>query len=267
MNIEKPPPIFNFVYDTYDNMLTFKRPVKRLVENAKLSEGQRILDIACGTGWATMAAAEAIGVTGNVLGLDISDKMLDVAKEKTHAAGLSNVEYVVGNAEALEFDDSYFDAVLCSLSIFFFRDIPGALNEWHRVLRIGGTLAFSDFGPEFMQPFYKLFFDGLSRYDGQSPPSQGVTIKTDTPENCQILLENAGFKDISITTEQLGFYILDLSDYWKEVSSGAARLRLDRLNPSDLEKFRTEHLAEVESLRTERGIWIDIPVLFSMAKK
>jgi ubiquinone/menaquinone biosynthesis C-methylase UbiE len=267
MNIEKLPPLFNFIYDTYDNMLTFKRPVERLVDNAKLAEGQRVLDVACGTGWATMAAAKVVGNEGKVFGIDIADKMLDLAKEKTHSAGLSNVEYVVGNAEALEFDDSYFDAVLCSLSIFFLRDIPGALKEWHRVLRIGGTLAFSDFGPEFMQPFYKLFFDGLSRYDGQSPPSQGVTTKTDTPENCRILLENAGFKDISITTEQLGFYILNLSDYWKEVSSGAARLRLDRLNPSDLEKFRMEHLSEVESLHTEQGIWIDVPVLFSMAKK
>jgi ubiquinone/menaquinone biosynthesis C-methylase UbiE len=267
MNIEKPPPIFNFIYDTYDNMMTFKRPVERLVNNAKLSEGQRILDVACGTGWATIEAAKVVGNAGEVFGLDIADKMLDIAKEKTHLAGLSNVEYVVGNAEALEFDDAHFDAILCSLSVFFLRDIPRALQEWHRILKIGGKLAFSSFGPEFMQPFYKLFFDGLSRYDGQPFPNQGVTIKTDTPENCQILLENAGFVNISVTTEQLGFYILDLSDYWKEVSSGAARLRLDRLNPSDLERFREEHLAEVESLRTEQGIWLDIPVIYSVAKK
>jgi arsenite methyltransferase len=214
-----------------------------------------------------MASAEAVGNRGKVVGIDISDKMMDVAREKTNAAGFSNIEYIIGNAEALELDNDYFDAVLCSLSIFFLRDIPKALQEWHRVLRIGGTLAFSSFGPEFGQPFYKLFFDGLSRYDGQSSPSQGDTIKTDIPENCQILLENAGFVDISITTEQLGFYILDLSDYWKEASSGAARLRLDRLNPSDLERFRAEHLAEVESLRTEKGIWLDIPIIYSVAKK
>ena len=267
MDKEKPPPIFNFIYDTYDNMMTFKRPVKRLMENAKLTKGQRVLDVACGTGWATIEAAKVVGIKGSVMGVDIADKMLDIAKEKTHIAGLSNVEYIVGNAEALELNDAYFDVVLCSLSIFFLRDIPRALQEWHRVLRIGGTLAFSSFGMEFGQPFYQLFFDRLSRYDGQPSPSQSVAVNTEIPENCQILLENSGFVDISATSEQLGFYLSDLSDYWKEVSSGAARLRLDRLNPADLEKFRAEHLSEVESLRTEKGIWIDIPIIYSVAKK
>ncbi|HEY98503.1 MAG TPA: class I SAM-dependent methyltransferase [Dehalococcoidia bacterium] len=267
MDKEKPPPIFNFVYDTYDNMLTFKRPVERLVDNAKLTKGQRVLDVACGTGWATIEAAKVVGVGGKVVGVDIADKMLDIASKKTHSTGLRNVEYVMGDAEALELDDAYFDAVLCSLSIFFLRDIPRALQEWHRVLKVGGMLAFSSFGLEFMQPFAKLFFEGLSRYDGQPSPSQGIAIKTDTPEDCQILLENAGFIDISIATEQLGFYLSDLSDYWKEVSSGAARLRLDRLSPADLEKFRAEHLSEVEPLRTDQGIWIDVPVIYSVAKK
>lgn len=267
MNIDKPLPMFNLIHDTYDNMLTFNRPVERLVDNARLSEGQRVLDIACGTGWATIEAAKRVGNRGKVIGLDIADKMLDIAREKTSIAGLSNIEYVVGNAEALELDDVYFDVGLCSLSIFFLRDIPRALLEWYRVLKIGGTLAFSSFGPEFMQPFYKMFFDGLSRYDKQPPPGQGFITKTDTLRDCQMLLENAGFVDISVTMEQLGFYIPDLSDYWKEVSSGAARLRLDRLSPIDLEKFKAEHLSEVESLRTEQGIWINVPVIYSLAKK
>jgi len=266
MSQERTLPIFNAIHDTYDNIITIRKPAERLVVYAKLTPEQQVLDVACGTGWATMEAARAVGNTGRVVGVDIADKLLDVAKEKTASAGLTNVEYVVGDAETLEFDDAIFDVVLCALSIFLLTDIPKALHEWHRVLKAGGAVTFSSFGPDSMQPLVKLFYDRLSQYDGQAPPGD-YTSRTGTPDKCREMLKRTGFEKLEITTEQLGFYFQDTTAYWQEMSSMIHGLRLERLSPADLERFKAEHLSEVESLRTDRGIWVDVPVHFSLATK
>jgi ubiquinone/menaquinone biosynthesis C-methylase UbiE len=129
-NIEE---FYDDAYTTYDTIQLVLKPAERLVMNAGITTGQRVLDVACGTGWATMAAAEIAGNTGRVIGIDISRKMIDVARKKAASAGLSNVEYLVGDAIALEFGDSSFDTVICASSIPLLNDIPKALNEWLRV--------------------------------------------------------------------------------------------------------------------------------------
>jgi arsenite methyltransferase len=260
-------PVFNAIHDTYDNIRFVRGPAEWLVEKANIKRGQRVLDIACGTGWATMAAARAAGDSGKVIGIDIAEKMLEVARNKTKAAGLSNVEYRTGDAEALEFDDASFDTVLCASSIFLLTDILKAVQEWRCVLKPGGKLAFSSFGANFMRPSYGLFLERLTRYDGLELPGPQASARTGTPEKCRELLKDAGFKKIQVTTEQLGDYLKDLQDYWREVSSTIMRVRLLRFSPAVLEKFKAEHLAEVEPLLTEKGIWIDVPTLFSIAVK
>ena len=258
---------FNAIADIYDNIRFVREPAERLAIHAKLNSGQRVLDVACGTGWATMAAARAVGDTGRVTGIDIADKLLDVAKEKAKSAGMPNVEYRVGDAEALGFDDASFDAVICASSIFILWDIPKVLLEWHRVLKAGGTIAFSSFGARYLQPVLKILGDRLSRYDGQPPPVPFFLNRTDTPDKCRELLKRAGFEEIEVTTEQLGVYLRDLTVYWQEISLTFVGMRLSRLNPADLERFKTEHLSEMESMRTDQGLLIELPTLFSVARK
>ena len=178
------------------------------------------------------------------------------------------MDYRVGDTEALQFDDCSFDTVICASSIFLFKDIPKVLGEWRRVLKIGGTIAFSSFGASFAQPSRSLFQERVKKYTGQSSTIQRGMSRTDTQDKCRELIERAGFKDIEINTEQLGYYIQDVEVYWQEIiSSTVNRLRLDRLRTNDRMKIKVDHFAEVESLRTDKGIWIDIPVIFSEATK
>ena len=264
-------PISNSLHEpyenVYDNIKGIRKPAERLVIYAKLAPGQRILDVACGTGFATMAAARVVGDTGRVTGIDISDKMLDVAKEKATSAGLSNVEYRLGDAEALEFDDGCFDAVICASSIFFLRDIPKALHEWRRVLKVGGMIAFTSFGARLWQPVLKPLGERLSQYDGQPPPVPLFIERTNTPEKCRELLKRAGFEEIEIITEQLDCQYPDTTAYWQEITLSFVRWRLARLSPADLERFKAEHLSEIESMYADRGILIEFPTHISIAKK
>lgn len=267
MNEGRPVPIFNAIHDTYDNIMTTQVPAERFIENILLMPGQRVLDVACGTGWATMAAARIVDETGKVIGIDVADKLLNIAREKAISEGLSNVEYQIGDAEALEFKDESYDAVLCASSIFLFKDIPKALREWKRVLRFGGIVAFSSFGEDFLAPFAALFLKRLSRYDGQPSPNERFGNRVNTPEKCRALLTSAGFENIKIITEQAGFYFRDTTAYWREMSSMITRLRLDRLSPDKRKKFKREHLAEIEPLCTDEGYWMEIPAIFSFAIK
>jgi ubiquinone/menaquinone biosynthesis C-methylase UbiE len=261
-------PIFNLLSDVYDNSKLFPAAAERLIAHAKIIPGQCVLDVACGTGWATMAAAQAVGDNGRVTGIDIATKMLDIAKKKIVSTGLANVEYRVGNAEALPFEETSFDVVTCALSIFFLSDMLKALQDWHRVLKIGGTIAFSSINESFnSQTIYNLFYARLARYEGQTTVAKQPRERVDIPDGCRELLKHAGFGAIEVSTEQLGGYFQDTADIWRELTSTIAKLRLDRLGPVLIEKFKAEYLNELESLRTERGIWVDRTILFSIAKK
>src|SRR3546814_10148611 len=113
--------------------------------NAALREGERVLDVACGTGVVTRLASEQVGATGAVAGLDVNPGMLAVARAAT-PEGMS-IEWHEANAEAMPLPDASFDVVLCQLGLQFMPDRQAALREMRRVLVDGGRLAFNVPGP------------------------------------------------------------------------------------------------------------------------
>ncbi len=117
-----------------------------LVEVAPPRPGERVLDIACGTGIVARTAAGRVGSGGTVVGLDVSAPMLDVARGIAAGEGLS-IEWREGSAMKLPFPDSAFEVVLCQQGLQFFPDRAAALREMHRVLGPGGRLALSVWRP------------------------------------------------------------------------------------------------------------------------
>ena len=103
--------------------------------------GATVLDIACGTGNFSRRFARDVGPDGLVIGIDVSETMLARAVRDTLAAGLENVAYVRGDAEAPLFADGSFDAVCCFAALHLFSDPMGALDRMHAALRPGGRLA------------------------------------------------------------------------------------------------------------------------------
>ena len=113
-----------------------------LVERAAVAPGERVLDVACGTGVVTRAAAECAGSGGHVAGIDLNPGMIAVARSLAPAAGAA-IEWHEASAHALPFRNSHFDVVLCQQGLQFFPDKALALREMRRVLRHGGRLALS----------------------------------------------------------------------------------------------------------------------------
>jgi ubiquinone/menaquinone biosynthesis C-methylase UbiE len=124
------------VYEEYFVPALFQQWGRRVAAEAGMGPGDRVLDVACGTGVLACAAAEIVGPDGEVVGLDSNEDMLAVARRKS-----AQIEWRVGRAEALPFPDESFDAVVSQFGIMFFEDRPAALREMLRVLRPGGRLA------------------------------------------------------------------------------------------------------------------------------
>lgn len=116
----------------------FAAVVRNVIERANLKLGQRVLDLGTGTGSVALAAALLVGPSGRVVGIDISQQMLEVANARIKQAGLDNAELREGRAEQIPAAAAEFDAVIASLSLMYAIDRAAAAREIARVLSPGG---------------------------------------------------------------------------------------------------------------------------------
>lgn len=117
-----------------------------LLEAAALTAGERVLDVACGTGLVSFAAANAVGATGQVVGIDLSERMVSRAQQRADEQQRSRISFSRMDAEKLALPDASVDVAVCALGLMYFPDPLQALREMHRVLRPGGRIALAVWG-------------------------------------------------------------------------------------------------------------------------
>jgi 2-polyprenyl-3-methyl-5-hydroxy-6-metoxy-1,4-benzoquinol methylase len=143
----------------------FKPWALDLLARANLCTGERVLDVACGTGIAARLAAETVGPPGSVWGIDLNTAMIEVAR--AHAPAIAaRIEWRVANATALPCLDASFDAVLCQQGLQFFPEQAVAVREMHRVLVPGGRLVLSVWRSLPFNPYVSALADALERHLG-----------------------------------------------------------------------------------------------------
>ncbi|CAN5403695.1 methyltransferase domain-containing protein [soil metagenome] len=170
-----------------------------LVKRSAPRPGERVLDVACGTGVVARLAAERMG-TGRVAGLDLNSGMLAVARTAAQNGG-PKVEWYEASVHQMPFPDGSFDVILCQLGLQFFPDRARALAEMFRVLTPEGRLALSVFTAIERTPVAHALADALDRH--LAPGASSIKRSEHTLSDGR-LLENlvsaAGFKDITVTT-------------------------------------------------------------------
>jgi ubiquinone/menaquinone biosynthesis C-methylase UbiE len=117
-----------------------------LLARAALAPGERVLDVACGTGLAAFAAAAAVGPKGRVVGVDLSGRMVDAARQRAQACSVPHATFARMDAERLDLPDAAFDVALCALGLMYVPDPAQALREMRRVLRPGGRVVLAVWG-------------------------------------------------------------------------------------------------------------------------
>ncbi len=166
-----------------------------LIDIAALRLGERVLDVACGTGVVTRLAAERIGTTGTGAGLDVNPGMLAVARSVTLAD--MAIEWYEASAEAMPLSDEWFDVVLCQFGLQFVPDKPAALREMWRVLVPGGRLIMNVPGPT--SPLFAIVDEAFARHIGpEAAEFVRLVFSLHNPSELQNLISAAGFHDVAV---------------------------------------------------------------------
>lgn len=206
--------VFHSVADKYDvmnDLMSFgiHRIWKKItIEYSSVRKGQKVLDLAGGTGDLTAKFSQIVGDDGLVVLADINESMLKVGRDKLRDKGLfNNIEYVQANAEELPFADNYFDCITISFGLRNVTDKQKALQSMWRVLKPGGRLLIL----EFSKPQYQILNKAYDLYSFTMLPLMGKIVANDADsyrylaesirmhpdqKTLKKMMEDAGFVDV-----------------------------------------------------------------------
>jgi SAM-dependent methyltransferase len=172
-----------------------------LVEQAGVTEGSHVVDVACGTGAASRAAARRAGASGSVTGLDLGEPTLAIARAAAPEDGAAPITFKQSDAAALDVDDDAFDVAICQQGLQFFPDRPAALSEMRRALKPGGRLAIATWTDMESNPFGAVVV-ALKQHVSADAASMLASPFALTAEELESLVAGAGFSDVEVRREE-----------------------------------------------------------------
>jgi SAM-dependent methyltransferase len=172
----------------------------RLVELARIKQGDRVLDIATGSGEPAVTAARKVGPRGVVVATDQSAAMLELARERAASLGLRNVKFVEADAETLAIEERDFNAALCRWGLMFVADLDAVARRIAALLAAGGSFATAVWGPADKVPMVALGEDAVRQLAKLPPPEASAPhpLKLADTTPLKRSLTGAGFKDIQV---------------------------------------------------------------------
>jgi SAM-dependent methyltransferase len=166
-----------------------------ITDVAGVDEGKHVLDVACGTGVAAIAAENRVGSAGRVVGLDINEEMLAVARRKNE-----RIDWRQGEAESLPFADNFFDIVVSQFGFMFFEDKVAALREMQRVLRPGGRMVVAVCDALDHSPGYAVLAELLHRlFGGEVAQSFRAPFSCGDTDMLRTIAIDAGIRNCTLT--------------------------------------------------------------------
>jgi len=226
--------------------------------------GATVLDVCCGSGASALPAAAAVGPTGRVVAIDLAESMLALGRAKASARGLANVEFRHGDLLDLRLPERSFDAVVCVFGVFFVPDIPAAIAALWRMVRPGGQLAITTWGPQIFEPATHAFWEAVGAERPDLVQAWQPWDRTVEPEPLRAALAAGGVETAQIMAVAGTHPIEPRTDWWPIVMGTGYRATVDRLDPEAAARVR-EHSTErlVESGVTE----IQVNVIFAIARR
>lgn len=214
---------------------------RRTIERLQLAPGVRVLDVCCGSGASAIPAAEIVGPTGSVFGVDLAENLLALARTKAEERGLNNIEFRSGDMTQLPFDEGSFDVVVCVFGIFFVPDMDAALRELRRVARTGGRVAITTWGPRFFEPATTEFWNSVrdvrpDLYKGFNPWDRISDV-----DSVRSLLVAAGLDQVEAVAESGSQPVSSPEDWWAMVMGSGYRGTVEQLSAADRERVRREN--------------------------
>jgi len=257
---------YNAAADRYDDPANsfWERFGRATLERLGPSPGARLLDVCCGSGASALPAAEIVGPTGFVLGIDLAERLLELARAKAAARGLRNIEFQVGDMLDLGLPDATFDAVVCVFGIFFVPDMPAAVRELWRVIRPGGKLAVTTWGPRFFEPATTAFWNAVREVRPDLHKSFNPWDRICDPASVRALLQEGGAERTEVLAESGTHPIASPEAWWVAVLGSGYRGTLEQMSAEAREQVRAANLSYIR----DSGIRsVEANVVYAVATK
>jgi ubiquinone/menaquinone biosynthesis C-methylase UbiE len=219
-----------------------------------LQPGERVLDVACGTGLVTLRMAEAVGATGAVVGTDISGQMVETARRTAAERGIAHASFERSDAAELPFPDRSFDAAVCALGLMYVPDPVAALREMRRVLRPGGRVAAAVWGARRNCGWAEIFPITDARVASEVCP---LFFQLGTRDMLARAFQAAGFIDVRSERLRTTLYYATAEDALGAVfRGGPVALAYSRFDERTKQEVHAEYLASIAGYRDEAGYHI-----------
>ena len=222
-----------------------------LMKMAALRPGERVLDLACGTGLVTFRAAEAVGTGGEVLGTDISEAMVEQCARTATARGLAHASFRRMEAEKLDLPDASFDAVLCALGMMYVVDFAGSIREMFRVTKPGGRAVSAVWGRRGSCGWAEIFEIVQRRVKSEVCP---MFFQLGTGDVQKSLFEQAGFT--GVRSERINVELAYASDEEACVAAfagGPVAMAYSRFDEATRAGAYAEYLQSIGAYRRGSG--------------
>ena len=223
-----------------------------LVDAAGIQPGDHVLDVACGTGVVAREASSRVGGVGGVVGLDLNEAMLVVARRIR-----PDIEWRQGDAAALPYEAETFDVVLCQSALMFMPDPAKAMREMARVVKATGRVANQVWASREVQLGFKPFHDVVTRHAGPDAVDLiGAYWTLGDLRLLTTLCDDAGLRILSTMTRTGAIRLPSIDDYvTTEVESTPL---VDRISPEVYQRIRDEARLALASLAMDEGFQMPI---------
>jgi SAM-dependent methyltransferase len=220
-----------------------------MLDMIDLRPGDRVLDVACGTGLVSFRAAEAVGAQGAVVGTDISERMVETVRRIAAERAVGNIVFERADAEELPFADGAFDAALCALGLMYVPDPVRALSEMRRLLRPGGTAAAAVWGARRNCGWAEIFPITDARVASEVCP---MFFHLGTKDTLARTFAAAGFTDIRSERLPTTLCYASAADALGAVfQGGPVALAYSRFDDATKREAHTEYLESIAAYRSD----------------
>lgn len=234
---------------------------KQLVNSVNISSNYHILDVATGRGAILKEASKKITNDGEIIGIDISSKMIEETKKELEALQI-NANLLQMDGENLLFNDKMFDVVFSSFGVIFMPNIKKALSEFLRVLRNNGVLAISTWGKG--DVFFQSFKDVAKDFNLDITASFHPFSDTNPIVN---LLKEIGFRDIEVKKDTFVQIYPNLEVWFNSFWGHGTRIILEKLTDLELKKFKSILFDKVKPFIKSDGVSSTLTAFYTLAKK
>src|SRR5512135_1689893 len=216
---------WNLVADGYaeTTMLVFEQFADEAIAASKLKPHSTVLDVACGPGTLALRLAQH---AEQVQGIDFSEAMLDIFRNKIEQAGHRNIALYCGDAQTLPYANNTFDAAFSLFGLMFFPDRKKGFAEIYRTLKPGGSIAITSWAPVDQSPAMMTMFGALRAIKPDLPPPQRSVTTLENPDLFRQEMQDASFRNVEIRLVTKAFPVGTVPEFWDSMVKGSAPIQM-----------------------------------------